>query len=173
MGIEGFEMTSVKFKLQKYWSSWDFILNGVTLKTSKCMNISRAWWNWIDVSNVSFYFPSVPGRGGRNRIGRREKWPKKSWEEGEIGGKSREEGEIGSESREKGDLPPVSPPPPLGKECESIISRANGEQVGKIKTILLWSIANSAFSLIWNVLQKFFEKWLPPCSPKISSHLWY
>ena len=32
-------------------------------------------------------------RGGRNRIGRREKWPKKSWEEGEIGGKSRVEGE--------------------------------------------------------------------------------
>ena len=29
---------------------------------------------------------------GRNRIGRREKWPKKGWE-GEIGGKSREEGE--------------------------------------------------------------------------------
>ena len=71
--------------------------------------------------------------GGRNRIGRREKWPKQSWEEGEIGGKSREEGEkeklnfreegeigsksrkegeIGSESREKGDLPPCSTPPP-------------------------------------------------------------
>ena len=32
-------------------------------------------------------------RGGRNRIGRREKWPKKGWEEGEIGGKSREEEE--------------------------------------------------------------------------------
>ena len=32
-------------------------------------------------------------RGGRNRIGRREKWPKQSWEEGEIGGKGREEGE--------------------------------------------------------------------------------
>ena len=29
-------------------------------------------------------------RGGRNRIGRWEKWPKKSWEEGEIWGKSRE-----------------------------------------------------------------------------------
>jgi len=29
----------------------------------------------------------------RNRIGRREKWPKKSWEQGEIGGKIREEGE--------------------------------------------------------------------------------
>ena len=64
---------------------------------------------------------------GRNRIGRREEWSKKSWEEGEIGGKvgrrekkkrnclgrreklaqkSREEGEIGSESRERGDLPP-------------------------------------------------------------------
>ena len=27
-------------------------------------------------------------RGGRNRIGKREKWPKKGWEEGEIGGKS-------------------------------------------------------------------------------------
>ena len=26
-------------------------------------------------------------RWGRNRIGRREKWPKKGWEEGEIGGK--------------------------------------------------------------------------------------
>ena len=35
----------------------------------------------------------VTRRGGRNRIGRREKWPKQSWEEGEIGGKSREEGE--------------------------------------------------------------------------------
>ena len=32
-------------------------------------------------------------RGGGNRIGRREKWPKQSWEEGELGGKSREEGE--------------------------------------------------------------------------------
>jgi len=30
---------------------------------------------------------------GRNRIGRREKWPKKTWEEEEIGGKSWEEGE--------------------------------------------------------------------------------
>ena len=28
-----------------------------------------------------------PLRRGRNRIGRREKWPKLSWEEGEIGGK--------------------------------------------------------------------------------------
>ena len=28
-----------------------------------------------------------PNRGGRNRIGRREKWPKKSSEEGEIGEK--------------------------------------------------------------------------------------
>ena len=38
--------------------------------------------------------PAKPDlRGGRNRIGRREKWPKKSWEEGKIGGKSREEGE--------------------------------------------------------------------------------
>ena len=32
-------------------------------------------------------------RGGRNRIGRREKWPEQSWEEGETGGKCREEGE--------------------------------------------------------------------------------
>ena len=50
-----------------------------------------------------------PNGGGRNRIGRREKWPKKRWEEGEIEGKSREEGEIGSESRQKGDLPPCPP----------------------------------------------------------------
>ena len=42
-------------------------------------------------------------RGGRNRIGRREKWPKKSWEEGEIGGKSREQGEIGGKSWEEGE----------------------------------------------------------------------
>ena len=51
------------------------------------------------------------GGGSRNRTGRREKWPKKSWEEGEIGGKRREEGEIGSESREKGDLVPCSSTP--------------------------------------------------------------
>ena len=70
---------------------------------------------------------------GSNRIGRREKWPKQSWEEGdieggggsreegekeklmfreegEIGSKSREKGEIGSESREKGDLTLCSTP---------------------------------------------------------------
>ena len=35
----------------------------------------------------------MEGRGGWNRIGRREKWLKKSGEEGEIGGKCREEGE--------------------------------------------------------------------------------
>ena len=29
---------------------------------------------------------TVEGGGSRNRTGRREKWPKKSWEEGEIGG---------------------------------------------------------------------------------------
>ena len=44
------------------------------------------------------------------------KWPKHSWEEGEIGGKSREEGEIGSKSREKGDLTPCSNPLPNGGE---------------------------------------------------------
>ena len=43
---------------------------------------------------VIFLSPVISvGGGGRNRIGRREKWPKKSKEEGEIGGKSREEGE--------------------------------------------------------------------------------
>ena len=65
--------------------------------------------------------------GGRNRIGRREKWPKQSWEEGEIGGKSREEGEkekqtfreegeIGSESREREICPPVPPPSRLAED---------------------------------------------------------
>ena len=41
----------------------------------------------------TFDFILLSYGGGRNRIGRREKWPKKSWEEGEIGEKSREEGE--------------------------------------------------------------------------------
>ena len=37
-------------------------------------------------------------RGGRNRIERREKWPKKSWEEGEKGGGvgRREKRKVGS-----------------------------------------------------------------------------
>ena len=42
--------------------------------------------------NFFYCFRLLHG-GGRNRIGRREKWPKQSWEEGEIGGKNREEGE--------------------------------------------------------------------------------
>ena len=57
----------------------------------------------------------------------KQKWPKQSWEEGEIGGKSREEGEkekltfreegeIGSKSKEKGDLTPCSTPLPNGGE---------------------------------------------------------
>ena len=60
--------------------------------------------------------------GGRNRIGRREKWPKKVermekkkrnhlGRREKLAQKSREEGEISSESREKGDLPPCPPPP--------------------------------------------------------------
>ena len=79
-------------------------------------------------------------RGGRNRIGRREKWPKKSWEEGEIGGKSREEGEkeketfreegdIGSKSREEGDLPPRSTRTlllkPISRNSELIFRKRN------------------------------------------------
>ena len=39
-------------------------------------------------------YTTIAVRGGRNRIGRREKWPKKSWElGGRNRGKSREEGE--------------------------------------------------------------------------------
>ena len=101
----------------------------------------RLWkrgWQFGKSQNEAFDFEYswnvvlMPFWGGRNRIGRREKWPKQSWEEGEIGGKSKEEGEkekltfreegeigsksregweIGSESRKKGDLPPVPPPP--------------------------------------------------------------
>ena len=60
---------------------------------------------------VIFLSPVISvGGGGRNRIGRREKWPKKGWEEGEIGSKSREEGEIGLGSSGKGDLLPCSSP---------------------------------------------------------------
>ena len=50
-------------------------------------------------------------RGGRNRIGRREKKKRNRLGRREkLAHKSKEEGEIGSESREKGDLPPCSPP---------------------------------------------------------------
>ena len=51
---------------------------------------------YTEISNLFYTLFLCIGtklRGGRNRIERREKWPKKSWEEGEIGGKSREEGE--------------------------------------------------------------------------------
>ena len=44
-------------------------------------------------ASVFFSHGALKHRGGSNRIGRMEKWPKQSWEEGEIGGKSREEGE--------------------------------------------------------------------------------
>ena len=59
-------------------------------------------------------------RGGRNRIGRREKWPKKNLEEGEIGGekigrrekkKSKRLGrreKLDQKVGEEGDLPPCS-----------------------------------------------------------------
>ena len=101
---------------------------------------------------------------GRNRIGRREKWPKQSWEEGEIGGKSREEGEkekltfreegeigsesreegeIGSESREKGDLPPV--PPPSFSLCVVLHLMCLG--VGKGYVLCEWS--NSMHFTMW------------------------
>ena len=47
-------------------------------------------WLWIALSVLR---KCVISGGGRNRIGRREKWPKKSWEEGEIWGKIRKKGE--------------------------------------------------------------------------------
>ena len=63
------------------------------LCTSSVIGIS----SWPSVGFLSYLISGIKlfsvFRGGRNRIGRREKWPKKSWEEGEIGGKSREEGE--------------------------------------------------------------------------------
>ena len=97
------------------------------------MIVLDSWWSKGSAhSTRALFFDHFSfNRGGRNRIGRREKWHKQSWEEGEIGGKSREEGEkekltfreegeigsksreegeIGSDSREKGDLPPVPPP---------------------------------------------------------------
>ena len=51
------------------------------------------WWKLLLTTHFSMTLSLFVYRGGRNRIGRREKWPQKSWEEGEIGGKSREEGE--------------------------------------------------------------------------------
>ena len=59
------------------------------------LRISLRIWKLFTTGSCSQCKPCnlVVKRGGRNRIGRREKWPRKSWEEGEIGGKSREEGE--------------------------------------------------------------------------------
>ena len=95
--------------------------------------------SWVSTKDfIACGVPQLYG-WGRNRIGRREKWPKKGWDEGEKEGKSREEGEkeklgvgrteldrlrwgnqkveieegegeIGSESRERGDLLPCSFP---------------------------------------------------------------
>ena len=54
-----------------------------------CLSVSSSWLQKITKLFTHGYMEG----GGRNRIGKKEKWPKKSWEEGEIGGKSREEGE--------------------------------------------------------------------------------
>ena len=96
-------------------------------------------------------------RGGRNRIGRREKWPKKSWEKGEIGGKSREEGEnvrqtfreegeIGSKSREKGDLLPCSSP--LMKETQAILTESS-------RTNQIMSVPSSTLNQLVPQIQMF------------------
>ena len=69
--------------------------------TPDCLNWLHAHVRACTSTRATRVRPLVSNGGGRNGIGRREKWPKKSWGEGEIGGKSREEGEIGSESREK------------------------------------------------------------------------
>ena len=85
-----------------------FIPNYIVKEQSNCAfrqeSIARIQWPSF------FSLPLSVGGGGRNRIGRREKWPKKGWEEGEIGSKSREEGEIGLGSSGKGDLLPCSSP---------------------------------------------------------------
>ena len=54
------------------------------------ISVFRLFFLILDLDDTAY---SNLQRGGRNRIGKREKWPKKSWEEGETGGKSREEGE--------------------------------------------------------------------------------
>ena len=63
----------------------------------------------VPVSSV--LFTVATNRGGRNRIGRREKWPKKSWEEGEIGGKvGRREKKKRNRLGRREIYPPVPPP---------------------------------------------------------------
>ena len=49
---------------------------------------------------------------GRNRIGRREKWPKQSWEEGEIGGKVGRREKLAQKVGRREIYLPVPPPPP-------------------------------------------------------------
>ena len=56
---------------------------------AKQVNVHLSYFVQLDQHGIIAKFLG----GGRNRIGRREKWPKTSWEEGEIGVKSRQKGE--------------------------------------------------------------------------------
>ena len=94
-GISG--GVGVQFKKPSMGGVW--ILSGTTQLAGIVhmlpANVVGLWWRhgYLVHSSPDQAMSLSPSRGGRNRIGRREKWPKQSWEEGEIGGKSREEGE--------------------------------------------------------------------------------
>ena len=72
------------------YSKLDTFVNWNQYGMKIVFNVEYKRTDIIDLKS-SRYFRALGG--GRNRIGRREKWHKKIWEEGEIGGKSREEGE--------------------------------------------------------------------------------
>ena len=84
----------------------------------------------------------MSSRGGRNRIGRREKWPKKSWEEGEIGRKSREKGKkkpnrlgrrekLAQKAGRREIYPLFPPPPPSGKSVRVLYQERMVSKWGK------------------------------------------
>ena len=96
-----YKATTHTFLISDYYEFNYSLCCGLRLRGSSC-SIKKLYWSYDHVFLTVNELRCQPHKadyriihvgGGRNRIGRREKWPKKSWEEGEIEGKSREKGE--------------------------------------------------------------------------------
>ena len=88
--------TTHTFLISDYYEFNYSLCCGLRLRGSSC-SIKKLYWSYdhvfLTVNEPRCQLSHHPRWRGRNRIRRREKRSKKSWEEGEIGGKSREEGE--------------------------------------------------------------------------------
>ena len=95
-----YKATTHTFLISDYYEFNYSLCCGLRLRGSSC-SIKKLYWSYDHVFLTVNEPRCQPHKadyriihvgGGRNRIGRREKWPKKSWGEGEIGEKSRGEG---------------------------------------------------------------------------------